>query len=151
MFASYHPGRVGKRELMAQLGVRSPRTLDLYVAKGLVPEGRLERPAFGRGGYRRTWSFDDLAAAAMQLACSGLPRRRRDALDGGRERARIRRLERAELRDLAARVVDVAGVEALREALRPVHGGPLREVPVGRHPLVRAALVSLLRRHGEAS
>lgn len=140
-------GRVGVRELLAQLGLRSARTADLYRKRGLIPEGRLERPPFGRGGYRRTWTYDEVVAASMKLAVAGLPARHRSALDAGRERARMKRLERSEIRELAARVVDVAGPAALFEALRPITTGPLRELESGRHPLARAALLSALRRH----
>ena len=143
MFALDEPGgRFTPAEVRHQLGIRSSRTLDSYVRQPGFPNGQLEH----RGRVLvRTWSAADVVNAEAWLQSRGLPgsragHRRIANLD----KARFARGELDDLEHLAGRVVRLAGVGALANALRLVPG-PLKDLPLGERAAVRAELVATLR------
>jgi hypothetical protein len=132
------------REFREAIGVRSERTIDNYRKRiPGFPQGQLER----RGLVEvRTWSPAEVFQAQAVLASQGLPGpRARQRKIANLQKARTAIDELDEIETLAGRVVRVAGIGPLVEALRLLDGAPLSRIEPGHRIPIRAALVAALQ------
>lgn len=140
------------REVAEILGLRlskdgRPPRLDRLIRRGM-PKPRYQ--ALGPRRYRRVWDKQELIAWIAKSTLADLPRDRRENLADGRALATQRTREKRDLGYWAKRVVLEVGPEALVDSIGAIHTGPLKNVQRGRGGLLRAALLSTLRRAGVA-
>jgi hypothetical protein len=131
-------------EFREQLGIRSSRTLDAYLARPGFPRGRLE--AHGRVQVR-VFTTDDVVEAQRWLTAHRLPGQRAGKLRiANLNRLRTSRAEVKDLQALAGRLLRCAGPEAVADAIRPTgfSGCGFDSIPEGHRTVVRQVLVRAL-------
>ena len=131
-------------EFREQLGIRSSRTLDAYLAQRGFPRGRLE--AHGRVQVR-VFTTDDVVEAQRWLTAHRLPGQRAGKLRiANLNRLRTSRAEVKDLQALADRLLKCAGPEAVADAIRPTgfSGCGFDSIPEGHRAAVRQVLVRAL-------
>jgi hypothetical protein len=134
--------RLWPKEFREAIGVRSDRTVDGYRKQPGFPQGRLERSGLMEV---RTWSPADVFTAQAWLASRGLPGPRASHRKiANLAKARTAAEELDQLVTLAARLLRVAGVGPVVEALRPLDGEPLDRIAPSHRLPVRAALIRAL-------